>query len=235
MDDLTHPALTMSSLELSELVESRHDNVKVTIERLAERGVISLPAMQEVKVQRERRAETVGVYLVGKRDSYVVVAQLSPEFTARLVDRWQELEAQAAQGLFKPARAADAALAERRSAEALRITVQAVAALADKFPHLCQQSQQIILSSALERIGFPALPRPEVERTWSATEVGELLGGVTAAKIGTIANRHGLKTEANGRVVLDKSRHSAKQVESFRYNEHGVQALRAALAAEKLQ
>jgi phage antirepressor YoqD-like protein len=30
----------------------------------------------------------------GKRDSYVVVAQLSPEFTARLVDRWQELEAE---------------------------------------------------------------------------------------------------------------------------------------------
>lgn len=31
-------------------------------------------------------------YLINKRDSYVIVAQLSPEFTARLVDRWQELE-----------------------------------------------------------------------------------------------------------------------------------------------
>ncbi len=28
----------------------------------------------------------------GKRDSIIVVAQLSPEFTARLVDRWKELE-----------------------------------------------------------------------------------------------------------------------------------------------
>ena len=28
----------------------------------------------------------------GKRDSIIVVAQLSPEFTARLVDRWRELE-----------------------------------------------------------------------------------------------------------------------------------------------
>ncbi|EPI8895197.1 phage antirepressor KilAC domain-containing protein, partial [Escherichia coli] len=27
-----------------------------------------------------------------KRDSIIVVAQLSPEFTARLVDRWRELE-----------------------------------------------------------------------------------------------------------------------------------------------
>ncbi|KAF1014473.1 MAG: hypothetical protein GAK31_01958 [Stenotrophomonas maltophilia] len=32
----------------------------------------------------------------GKRDSIIVVAQLSPEFTARLVDRWQELEAKVA-------------------------------------------------------------------------------------------------------------------------------------------
>jgi hypothetical protein len=37
-------------------------------------------------------ARPVDVYLVSKRDSYIVVAQLCPEFTARLVDRWQELE-----------------------------------------------------------------------------------------------------------------------------------------------
>ena len=35
----------------------------------------------------------VKIFHVGKRDSYVVVAQLSPEFTDRLVDRWQALEA----------------------------------------------------------------------------------------------------------------------------------------------
>lgn len=36
----------------------------------------------------------------GKRDSIIVVAQLSPEFTARLVDRWQELEAQVSKPAF---------------------------------------------------------------------------------------------------------------------------------------
>ena len=34
-------ALTMSSREISELVESRHDSVKRTIERLTEKGVVS--------------------------------------------------------------------------------------------------------------------------------------------------------------------------------------------------
>lgn len=85
--------LTMSSQDISELVESRHDNVKRTIERLAERGVIKLPPMGEVK---NHLGQSVAVYQIGKRDSYVVVARLSPEFTARLVDRWQELESQQA-------------------------------------------------------------------------------------------------------------------------------------------
>ncbi|MBR8217734.1 Rha family transcriptional regulator [Burkholderia sp. MBR-1] len=81
--------LMMSSREIADLVESRHDNVKVTIERLVSRGVIASPAMQE----KATAGRPVVEYLVGKRDSYVIVAQLSPAFTARLVDRWQELEA----------------------------------------------------------------------------------------------------------------------------------------------
>ncbi len=92
MSALMNPSapLTMSSQEIADLVESRHDNVKIAIERLAARGVIQLPALQEVK---NHLGQTVSVYQLEKRDSYIVVAQLSPEFTARLVDRWQELEA----------------------------------------------------------------------------------------------------------------------------------------------
>ncbi len=81
--------LSMSSREIAILVNSRHDKVKQSIERLALRGVIGLPPMGDVKNQS---GQTVSVYFLEKRDSYVVVAQLSPEFTADLVDRWQELE-----------------------------------------------------------------------------------------------------------------------------------------------
>lgn len=117
--------LTMSSEEIAALVESRHDNVKTSIERLGARGVIQLPALQEV---RNHLGQTVSVYQLCKRDSYIVVAQLSPEFTARLVDRWQELEAQAAPALpdfsnpVAAARAwADAKESELRTAEALAL------------------------------------------------------------------------------------------------------------------
>lgn len=79
---------TMTSLEISELVESRHDKVKQSIDRLYAKGVIGFPPMGEIKTA----TKPVTVYHINKRDSYIVVAQLSPEFTARLVDRWQELE-----------------------------------------------------------------------------------------------------------------------------------------------
>lgn len=85
----TQDNLTMTSRQIADLVESRHDNVKTTIERLAERGIIRLPSMQDIK---NNQGQTVSEYLICKRDSYVIVAQLSPEFTAKLVDRWQELE-----------------------------------------------------------------------------------------------------------------------------------------------
>lgn len=97
MNELFNPGLSMTSMDIAELVSARHDSVKRAIERLAEKSAISLPPLVEVKVDRARREEITSVYVFtahdGKRDSIVVVAQLSPEFTARLVDRWAELEA----------------------------------------------------------------------------------------------------------------------------------------------
>jgi phage antirepressor YoqD-like protein len=82
---------TMSSRDIAVLVELRHDNVRRTIAMLADRGVITLPQLEEVPADGPG-PRTITCYRVGKRDSYVIVAQLSPPFTARLVDRWQELE-----------------------------------------------------------------------------------------------------------------------------------------------
>lgn len=107
MNDLViTTAIQMTSGEIASLVGSRPDSVKRTIERLAAPktnlvtgaatpAVIELPPVVEV---RNHLGQRVSEYLFsgekGKRDSLVVVAQLSPEFTAQVVDRWQELEAQ---------------------------------------------------------------------------------------------------------------------------------------------
>ncbi|WP_097733534.1 phage antirepressor KilAC domain-containing protein [Escherichia coli] len=90
-------AIKMTSIEIAELVGSRHDKVKQSIERLAARGVIRNPPMVVFeKINNLGLLRGVEAYVFegeqGKRDSIIVVAQLSPEFTARLVDRWRELE-----------------------------------------------------------------------------------------------------------------------------------------------
>lgn len=94
---------TMTSMEISELVVARHDSVKRTVDRCVEKGAISPPPSVDVKIQRERREETVSVYCLSKRDSLIVVAQMCPEYTAKIVDRWQELEEQVAKPAFDPA------------------------------------------------------------------------------------------------------------------------------------
>lgn len=87
----------MTSLDISELTGSRHDSVKRSIERLADSGIIVRPPMvveQSVDNFGRKRFTDVLIFSgeVGKRDSIVVVARLSPAFTARIVDRWIELE-----------------------------------------------------------------------------------------------------------------------------------------------
>ena len=77
--------------------------------------------------------------------------------------------------------------------------------------------------------GHEVIPLPEVaEHYFTATEIGSLLG-VSSQKIGKIANEYGMKTGENGKTVWDKSRYSAKQVETFRYNEKAVQRFRELL------
>lgn len=82
----------MTSSEIAALVEKRHDNVKRTIETLVERGVIASPQIEEKPTAGRKATDYVFIGEQGKRDSIIVVAQLCPEFTARLVDRWAELE-----------------------------------------------------------------------------------------------------------------------------------------------
>ncbi|ELX3587236.1 hypothetical protein QK076_002962, partial [Salmonella enterica subsp. enterica serovar Schwarzengrund] len=93
-------------------------------------------------------------------------------------------------------------------------------------PNLAPEAKQTAAASIINPIvGFNAIPLPAIEEHYySAGEVAEQLG-VTANKIGRIANANNLKTEQYGKFFLDKSAHSSKQVEAFRYNEEGVKAL----------
>lgn len=70
--------------------------------------------------------------------------------------------------------------------------------------------------------GKPIIPLPEVnKKTYSATDIGNMLG-VSANKIGMLANKNNLKTEQYGKKFYDKSRYCNKEVETFRYYDNAI-------------
>ncbi|HHF6548528.1 TPA: phage antirepressor KilAC domain-containing protein [Haemophilus influenzae] len=82
--------LTMSSREIAEITHKEHKNVLRVIRDLIEQNLVA----QIEPLKFEYRNQWFDYYELNKRDTFVVVARLSPEFTAAVVDRWQELENQ---------------------------------------------------------------------------------------------------------------------------------------------
>jgi phage regulator Rha-like protein len=65
-------------------IEARHDNVKISIERLAKKGVIVQPAMQdEAGTDASGRPRPISVYLLDKRSSLIVLAQVDAQSPGR--------------------------------------------------------------------------------------------------------------------------------------------------------
>tara|TARA_R110002020_G_scaffold464955_1_gene686072 strand:- start:669 stop:1391 length:723 start_codon:yes stop_codon:yes gene_type:complete len=83
----------MSSREMADLCGKRHDNTLLVIKDLAARGL--LKNSTPLRYTHEQNGQQYTHFLSDQRDSLVIVARLSPEFTAAVIDRWQELEAQA--------------------------------------------------------------------------------------------------------------------------------------------
>ncbi|WP_236878267.1 Bro-N domain-containing protein, partial [Clostridioides difficile] len=96
--------------------------------------------------------------------------------------------------------------------------------LADKVD--IKEYKQIMYSKTTELISGEALiPLPKMDKkTYSATEIGKMLG-ISANKVGGLANAYNLKTEEYGIKVWDKAKHSNKQVPNFRYYENVIPIL----------
>lgn len=66
------------------------------------------------------------------------------------------------------------------------------------------------------------------QKTYSADEIGAILG-VSANKIGRLANTYNLKTPQFGKWFYDKAQYSNKEVETFRYYENAISKFRTLL------
>ena len=109
-------------------------------------------------------------------------------------------------------------------------TAQLLYKIADKTDTEYKQ----VLHAHITRLltGEYLLPLPEVaEHTYTAEEIGERLG-ISAWRVGRLANLHGLKIPKYGKYFYDKAKTAEKQVETWRYYESVIPVLRSFISAE---
>lgn len=99
-----------------------------------------------------------------------------------------------------------------------------------KIDTLSPEYKNVLVAKSAEVLtGQKLIPLPESEqKTYSATEIGQLFG-VSAQIIGRLATKHNLKTDEYGKWYHDKSRYSNKEVDTFRYNDNGVEKFKELL------
>lgn len=96
-----------------------------------------------------------------------------------------------------------------------------------KIENISDTYKSILVAKSAEVLaGTEILPLPKADKTYTAEEIGKMLG-ISANMVGRLANNHNLKTDEYGVLVHDKAKHSNKEVPSFRYYECVVPAIKS--------
>lgn len=183
--------------------------------------------------------KTYKCYLLTKKGCDMVANKMTGEkgilFTATYVNKFHEMEHQ-----LEHNRLNHVNVVQRISDREIQLEEKKLALEEKKFlyeswlklssltdiPEYKQISQSYAANTLADKEVF-ALPQV-TEKTYTATEVGEMLG-ISANKVGKLAKANNLKIDSYGKWFYDKSKYSGKQVESFRYNQAGVEAIRKKL------
>ena len=96
-----------------------------------------------------------------------------------------------------------------------------------KIENISDTYKSILVAKSAEVLaGTEILPLPKADKTYTAEEIGKMLG-ISANMVGRLANNHNLKTDEYGVLVHDKAKHSNKEVPSFRYYECVIPAIKS--------
>lgn len=97
--------------------------------------------------------------------------------------------------------------------------------------------KNVLASKASEVLaGEPVIPLPKIEhrKVYTAQDIGDIFG-ISANKVGRIANQHNLKTEENGEYRRDKSKHSAHECDVWVYFDTVIPKFKRLITKEKEQ
>ncbi len=225
---------TLTSLEVAEMIGKRHDNLIADIREYIKD--FSLLNFQEREYFQEstykNRGKEYPCYKITKKGCEFVAHKLTgikgTEFTIKYINRFHNME-EAIKEFSKQTEKQEKEVVreEQNPSKPDRTEIMLMNARtrqADLYYKLSQVEtlsptyKSILVSKAAETLsGESIIPLLSVGRkTYSAEEIGKKFG-ISANKVGRIANKHNLKTEEYGEYQRDKSKYSAKEVDVWMY------------------
>ena len=226
--------LVVGSREVAEMVGMRHADLLEKVngykQYLANGKFRSLDFFIE-STYSDEQGKPRPCYLLTRKGCDMVANKMTGEkgvlFTAAYVDKFYEMEEKLRYGTEPKVQVTEL---QKQVAETNLLNARAsVSSIWMKLGDMLNTPEHKQLCAAycsqVLTGGQMVLPLPQVERTYSAQEVADMYG-ITANRVGRIANENGLKTAKYGQLVLDVAKHcQGKAVQSFRYNETGARAI----------
>ena len=212
---------TMTSLEIAEITGKEHYNVLRDIkDEISKLGTERAELIFELSEYKDTTGRKLPMYVANVQGILQLGARYSADVRYKLIEKVTKKETvKTKENTFKN----DLLDIEKDKIrlEKSRILKE----LSQSFTNeKYRETLQIYSANAL--YDEPILELPAVKKkSYTATEVGNKLG-ITSMKVGSIAKKHNLKTDEYGYWALDKSRHSNKQVESFRYYDNVIDEIK---------
>ena len=218
---------TMTSLQIAEITGKEHKNVLADIrDEISKLGTERAELIFQPSKYKDANNQNRPMFIANVQGILQLGARYSADVRYRLIEKVTKKETvETKEDIFKN----DLLDIEKDKIrlEKSRILKE----LSQSFTNeKYRETLQIYSANALYDKPILELPTAE-KKSYSASELSQLIMNehgikISGNRIGRLTNEHNLKTDEYGYWALDKSRHTNKQVESFRYYDNIIEEIR---------
>lgn len=218
---------TMTSLEIAEITGKEHYNVLRDIkDEISKLGTERAELIFELSEYKDTTGRKLPMYVANIQGILQLGARYSADVRYKLIEKVTKKETVKTKRNIFESDLIDIEKDKIRLEKSKILKELSQSITNDKY----KQTLQIYSANVL--YDEPILALPEVnKKSYSANELSQLIMNehgikISGNRIGRLTNEHNLKTDEYGYWALDKSRHSNKQVESFRYYDNVIDEIK---------
>ena len=215
---------TMTSLEIAEITGKEHYNIVRDIkDEISKLGTERAELIFELSEYKDTTGRKLPMYIANVQGILQLGARYSADVRYRLIEKVTKKEV--SQNYVNN---------DLIDLEKDRIKLEKSKILKELSQTISNEryKETLAIYSANALYDKPILELPAAEKkSYSASELSQLIMNehgikISGNRIGRLTNEHNLKTDEYGYWALDKSRHTNKQVESFRYYDNIIEEIR---------